>query len=107
MGWTVIGLMVGLPLFWVLNLAVGCFDRSPARNLRRAILLRAILPPVAALLLIPPIAIPLLQAEERHWIARLDFDALSADHTMLIPRPEWEYADWINGEIGKALDGLQ
>lgn len=100
--WSFVVFMVGMPLAWALNLAVFMFAGGKARQLHRAILLRSLVLPLALASLLVASAIPLLRAEELHWVGRIDHDALHPDHTIFSPRAEHDYAAWIGSEVRRA-----
>ena len=106
MCWSSVASMVGVPLLWVVNLAVFLFAGIEARKLHRAILLRTLAMPLASASLLVAASIPLLRAEERFWVARIDFDALHPDHNIFSPKPEIEYAAWFGSEVRRAAEEM-
>lgn len=105
--WTFAGFMAGMPLLWLLNIAAYQFAGQPARRLHRAVLLRCILLPLAMLMALGAVSIPLLHAEERYWVDRLDYERPAPGIAVMSTRAEWEEADWINEETKKALKSLK
>jgi hypothetical protein len=105
--WVCAGFMAGMPFLWLLNLAACQFGGNPARRLHRALLLPSLLWPMALLMLLAAVAIPILQSEERRWIAHLDYEKLAPQNNVITPRPEREHGDWINAETKRALESLK
>jgi hypothetical protein len=105
--WITAGFMAGMPLLWLLNLAAYQFAGNPARRLHRALLLRAVVWPVALLMVMAAVAIPFLQQEERYWIGRLGYDAHTPTFDFFNTRTDQEYADWIRAEMKRELERLE
>jgi hypothetical protein len=105
--WLIAGFLAGMPLLWLLNLAVYQFAGSPARRLHRALLLRLLLWPLALLMGLGAAAMPVLRSGERYWVARLDYEKLAPGINVSAPRPEQEHAEGINAETRKALESLK
>ncbi len=105
--WTWAGFMAGMPLLWLINLGSHLVSGIPARRLHRTTLVCCLLWPVALLMVIGAASLPLLHAEERYWVARLDFEKPSPSNNQFNSRPERENADWINEETRRAVEGLR
>jgi hypothetical protein len=102
MFWSSVAFMVGTPFLYLCSLAVFTLAGSPSRKLHRAILLRTLAMPLALASLLVAVSIPRLRAEERFWVARIDFEALHPDYNIFSPKPEIEYAAGMAGEVRRA-----
>jgi hypothetical protein len=107
MFWASVAFMVGTPFLYLCSLAVFTLAGSSSRKLHRAILLRTLAMPLALASLLVAVSIPRLRAEERFWVARIDFEALHPDYNIFSPKPEIEYAAWIGTEVRRAADRLE
>ncbi|WP_367871131.1 hypothetical protein [Luteolibacter sp. Populi] len=107
MCWSSAGFMAGLPLLWVLYLAVYQFAGNPATRLHRALLVRGVIWPLCLAMLLAVAAIPLLYAEEKSWVARLDYDALSPEFDIFNTRGERDEGRWLQGDLKRYLESIR
>lgn len=104
--WASLVMIAGLAWLWILTLASAQIP-SRERKLHRAILRRAMIPYVALALGLAALPIPLIQSEERHWVSRIDFEALRPESNMFEPRTEAEHAEWIGQQLRRAINEMK
>lgn len=107
LGWSVAGLMAGVPLLWLVNMAIYQFSGNYARRLHRALLLRSVVWPLALLMLPAAVALPCLRKEESYWITRLGYDAFTPENNIFNTRTDRQTAEGVRAETLKALESLR
>ena len=104
--WASLAMIAGLAWLWILTLVSGQLA-SRERKLHRATLRRGMIPYLALALGLAALPIPMIQTEERHWVSRIDFEALRPGNNMFEPRTEAEHADWIGQQVRRALSEVK
>ena len=101
------GVVLCLPLFWMITVAIGCFKCAPEQRLQRAIEIHTARPFIAFAVLLSLLAIPALHHEEKYWTSKVDYESLKNGYTVFVPKIEYDYADWLTARTLRHLNELE
>lgn len=105
--WIGFAMMAGLPWLWILGLCGGRFFGSAERKLHRSTIARAMLPFIAVAMVLVALSIPTIYAEERYWVSQMDYEKVTAETNILVPRTELEQAEWLGAQLRRALNEMK